>query len=143
MNIWLITDIARKFDMEVFWFEPNPLAQKLLNKKYKDDNKVHIYPHAVSDNNWEMELYLNPKALFDQWASIIEECEEFRGGEKNSLKVKVKRLTDVLKNEILIKHKHIHILKMDIEWSEFSVLNDIINEWLYKDFDKKYESYQK
>jgi hypothetical protein len=51
----------------------------------------------------------------------------------NSVKVKVKKLTNIIKNEILHKHKHIHLLKMDIEWSEFWVLNDIIDEELYKD----------
>jgi hypothetical protein len=38
-------------DMEVYAFEPNPQAIKLLNKKYIDDKKVHIYPNAVSNKN--------------------------------------------------------------------------------------------
>jgi hypothetical protein len=83
MNIWLITDIARKMNMEVYWFEPNPMALKfILNNKYKDDDKVHIYPYAVSNEEWEMDFYSNPKRLFDQWASIIEEFVEIEGGEE-------------------------------------------------------------
>jgi hypothetical protein len=38
-------------DMEVYAFEPNPQAIKLLNKKYVNDEKVHIYPNAVSNKN--------------------------------------------------------------------------------------------
>lgn len=47
-NVWLIIDIARFMDIEVYAFEPNPQAIRLLNKKYRDDKKVHIYPNAVS-----------------------------------------------------------------------------------------------
>ena len=133
MNVWLITDMARKMNMEVYWFEPNPLSIKLFNKKYEKDDKVHIYPFAVSDKEWEMDFYSDPSWLFDQWASIIEEFAEIEwwGRLNNSVKVKVKRLTDVIKNDILPKHKHIHMLKIDIEWAEFWVVNDIIDEGIY------------
>ena len=33
-NIWLITDIAKFMNMEVYAFEPNPQAVKILKKKY-------------------------------------------------------------------------------------------------------------
>ena len=29
-------------------------------------------------------------------------------------------------------HKQIHLLKLDIEWAEFDVINDIIDEWIYE-----------
>lgn len=136
MNVWLITDIARKMNMEVYWFEPNPLSLKLFNKKYINDDKVHIYPCAVSDKEWEMDFYADPQLLFDEWWSIIEEFAKNNhvgGGKREKLiKTKVLRLTDIIKNDILPKHKHIHMLKIDIEWSEFWVVDDIINEWLYK-----------
>ena len=134
MNIWLITDIARKMGMEVYWFEPNPLSIKLFNKKYVRDDKVHIYPCAVSDRNWEISFYSDPQCLFDQWWTIVEECAQTKGVRSlsNSVVVPVKKLTDIIKKDILPKHKHIHLLKLDIEGSEFWVLNDIINDKLYE-----------
>ena len=136
MNVWLITDIARKIWMEVYWFEPNPTALKyILSKKYEKDDKVHIYPYAVSDEEWEFDFYSDTQWLFDQWASIIQEFAEIEGGGRlsNSIKVKVEKLTKIIKNDILPKHKHIHMIKIDIEWAEFWVVNDIIDESLYKD----------
>lgn len=136
MNVWLITDIARKMDMEVYWFEPNPVAISLLNRKYKDDKLVHIYPYAVSNEEWEMNFYYDPKQLFDQWATIVKEQAEIEEGgirKNNSVKVPVKKLTDIIKSDILTKHKKIHLLKIDIEGSEFWVLEDIINQRLYKE----------
>jgi hypothetical protein len=35
--------------MEVFAFEPNKDAINLLHKKYNNDDKVHLYPVAVSN----------------------------------------------------------------------------------------------
>ena len=136
MNVWWVTDIARYMDMEVYWFEPNPSALKyILNKKYEKDDKVHIYPCAVSNEEWEIDFYLDPQWLFDQWATIIKEQAEIEGGGRlnNSIKVPVRKLTDIIKKDILPKHKHIHMLKIDIEGSEFWVVNDLIDEWLYKD----------
>lgn len=133
MNVGLITDIARKMDMEVYWFEPNPTAIRLLNKKYIWDKNVHIYPYAVADKEWEIDFFLDPKWLFDQWATIYKEFAETEWNWRvnNSIKVPIKKLTDIIKKDILPKHKHIHLLKMDIEGAEFWVLNDIIDEWLY------------
>ena len=136
MNVWLITDIARKTDMEVYWFEPNPACVRLLNKKYKNDKLVHIYPCAVSNEEWQMDLIYDHRYLFAQWATIFDECAEIEGVEKkesNVVSVPVRKLTTIIKQDILPKHKHIYLCKIDIEWAEFWVVNDIINEWLYKD----------
>ncbi len=130
-NVWLIIDIARFMDMEVYAFEPNPQAIRLLNKKYIDDGKVHIYPNAVSDKNWKMDFYINETELFDQWATIIEECAEIEWWKNDKVEVDIVRLSEVIKKDILPKYKKIHLLKLDIEWAEFDVVNDIIDEWLY------------
>lgn len=134
MNVWLITDIALKQNMEVYWFEPNPVAIKLLNKKYLWNKKVHIYPYAVSNENSEMNFYSNPQSLFDQWGSIIKEFAENEGGERlnNPIQVQVKKLTNIIKHDILTRHKYIHLLKLDIEWAEFWIIDDIIKEGLYE-----------
>lgn len=130
-NVWSIVDIARFMDMEVYAFEPNPQAIRLLNKKYIDDNKVHIYPNAVSNKNWKKEFYINEIELFDQWATIVEECAWIEWWKNNKVEVNIVRLSEVIKNDILPRHSKIHLLKLDIEWAEFDVINDIIDEWIY------------
>lgn len=131
-NVWLITDIARFMDMEVYAFEPNPQALKLLNKKYIEDKMVHIYPYAVSNKKDKMEFFLSETDLFDQWATIVKECAEIEWWKNEKVKVNIIRLVDIIKTDIIPKHKNIHLLKLDIEWAEFDVINDIIDEWLYK-----------
>ena len=134
-NVWLIIDIARFMDMEVYAFEPNPQAIKLLNKKYVNDEKVHIYPNAVSNNNWKMDFYTNETEIFDQWATIIKECAEIEWWKNDKVEVDIVRLSDIIKDDILQSHKKIHLLKLDIEWAEFDVINDIIDEWLYNNIN--------
>lgn len=130
-NIWLIIDIARFMDMEVYAFEPNPQAIRILNKKYLDDNNVHIYQKAVSNKNWKMDFYLNEMELFDQWATTSKEMAMAEWCNNNKITVDVVRLVEFIKNDILPKHKKVHLLKIDIEWAEFDVIDDIIEEWLH------------
>ena len=131
-NVWLVTDIARFMDMEVYAFEPNPQAITLLNKKYINDRKVHIYPNAVSNKNGKMDFYMDRTEIFDQWATIIKECADIEWWKNDKVEVGILRLSEIIKNDILPKHKKIYLLKLDIEWAEFDVLDDIIDEWLYK-----------
>ena len=131
-NVWLVTDIARFMNMEVYAFEPNPQALRLLNKKYSEDTMVHIYPNAVSNKNWKMDFYSNETELFDQWATIVKECAEIEWWKSDKVQVDIVKLSDIIKRDILPNQKKIHLLKLDIEWAEFDVINDIIDEWLYK-----------
>ena len=131
-NVWLITDIARFMDMEVYAFEPNPQAIRLLNKKYVDDKKVHVYPDAVSNKNWKMDFFISETEMFDQGATIIEECAKIEWWKNDKVEVDIVRLSEVIKNDILPNHKKIHLLKLDIEWAEFDVIDDIIDEWIYQ-----------
>lgn len=132
-NVWLITDIWRFLWYEVYSFEPNPQAVKLLNRKYLNDGKVHLYPNAVSDKDWSMEFFVGDCSLYDVAGSLYSNW--WMNEKKHSYSVKVLRLVDVINKDILSKHKRIHLLKLDIEWSEFEVVNDIIDEWLYNYID--------
>lgn len=129
-NVWLITDIARFSDMEVYAFEPNPQAVRFLNKKYSDDKNVHIIPKAVWNTNWIIDFFVKDWELFDCGATT---CEEMAKNDNHWKKISVEmiKLVDYLK--IIVKeHGYIYLLKLDIEWSEFDVINSIIDEKLYK-----------
>lgn len=131
-NVWLIADIARFMDMEVYAFEPNPQALNLLSKKYLSDDLVHVIPKAVSNDEWKVDFYYNECVLFDLWATIDREMAESENL-VNKISVDVVRLSSYLKKEIISRHWKIRLLKLDVEWVEFDIINDIINEWLYKD----------
>lgn len=128
-NVWLITDIWRFLNWEVYAFEPNPQAVRLLNQKYINDDKVHLYPQAVSNRNWEVTFYVPDNSLYYVAGSLYSDKS---ANNWSNYSVNVVKLTDVIKKDILPKHKKIHLLKLDIEWAEFDVINDIIDEWIYK-----------
>ena len=124
-NVGLITDIGLFQEMEVYAFEPNKAALRLLNKKYANNPKVHLYPVAVSDKNTTLTFYSTEQELFDQGATIISSgaklCKH-----NQSYEVECVRLVNSIKNDILPKHKHIHLLKLDVEGAEFAIMEDII-----------------
>ena len=78
-----------------------------------------------------MDFYINRAEMFDQWATIIKECADIEWWKNDRVEVDIVRLSEIIKNDILPKHKKIYLVKLDIEWAEFDVLNDIIDEWLY------------
>lgn len=131
-NVWMVTDIARFMWMECYIFEPNPQSIFFLRKKYNEDTKVHLYPKAVSNINWKMNMYVDKHDLCDLSGTVVQCSFSEKNKDKNYV-VDIVRLTDVIKNDILKNNKRIHLLKLDIEWAEFDVVEDIINEWLYKD----------
>jgi FkbM family methyltransferase len=130
-NVGLIIDIARFVDMEVYAFEPNKSAFKLLKKKYEGNEKVHLYQKAVSNKTTILKFYNIKTCLYDQSASLIPPLQTT--SQQIQYEVEAIRLVDVLKQEILSKHKKIHLLKLDVEGAEFDIIEDIIKEHIYMD----------
>ncbi|MDR2416138.1 MAG: FkbM family methyltransferase [Candidatus Peribacteria bacterium] len=132
-NVGLITDIALFVGMEVYAFEPNISAFKLLKRKYANTTNVHLYQKAVSDTNEQLTFYVNEKSLYDQGATIVSSGEKFIYEDKNSYLVDSVRLSEVLKKDILSQHKKIHLLKLDVEGAEFAIIEDLIISGVYKE----------
>lgn len=130
-NIWKVIDAARFCNMQVFAFEPNKSAIDLLHKKYNDDPKVYVYPVAVSNKPWNITFYSNQYDTYDEGASIIDQCGQYLSANQE-YKVESVRLVDILNQDILSKHKHIYLLKLDVEWAEFDILEDIIESKIYE-----------
>ncbi len=78
-NTWKVIDLARFCNMEVFAFEPNKDAINLLHKKYNNDDKVHLYPVAVSNKAWNTKFYSNLYDTYDEGASIVEQWGKYCG----------------------------------------------------------------
>ncbi|MDR0651389.1 MAG: FkbM family methyltransferase [Candidatus Peribacteria bacterium] len=128
-NVGLIIDIARFVGMEVYAFEPSKSAFRLLKKKYEGDDKIHLYQKAVSDKFTTVNFYYNEHALYDQSASLIHPMKPTKN--PVSYEVESVRLVEILKNDILSKHKKIHLLKLDVEGAEFAIMEDIIKSDIY------------
>ena len=128
-NIGNLTSIFRRFGAKVFAFEPNPVAFKFLQKRFRYVQDVHLFNEAVSDKNGEMELYfhkLNAKdcITYSQGSSLISTKSNIDAS--NHTTVQVKRLVD-----FLLPMERIDLLKIYIEGSEYAVLKDLIENNLF------------
>ncbi|MDR2415527.1 MAG: FkbM family methyltransferase [Candidatus Peribacteria bacterium] len=102
-----------------------------MKKKYEGNEQIHLYQKAVSDKTALLTFYDDEKILYNQGASIISQATH--QAMDNFYEVEAVRLVDVLKNDILSKHKKIHLLKLDVEGAEFDIMEDLINSDIYID----------
>ena len=103
-----------KFKSNIYGFEPSPKTFHHLKKKFTSQN-ISLFNFGFSRN--ERDAYLVNKKL----GSYIKNSRP--KGNTEYEKVKLKKLSDfILKNNI----KEISLVSMNIEGSEYDVLNDII-----------------
>ena len=107
--------------------EPNTSLYNHLIKIYKNSENIHIYNYAVSDKNEKVKFFTSGNNYVgDQGFTMSYEIGN------NYIEVDSIKFSDFLKNEVLTKHDFIYLIKIDIEGEEFNVLEDLINESIYK-----------
>ncbi len=109
-------DIISKYGCKVFAFDPTPKSISWLKKQHLPNN-FQYFDYGLSAQNGFVELFppKNPNHISH---SIV------RKDHANSpIIVKVKNLTTIMKE---LGHNKIDILKMDIEGSEYEIIDDII-----------------
>jgi len=103
--------ILKEFDCKSYIFEPHPYYFKNLKEKYKNNKNVIVFQYGlggVTEN-----IYLTD----DFESSKL-------SNERTNLEIQIKDITEVMKN--LNIHK-IDLLKLNIEGSEYNLLNRLIN----------------
>lgn len=102
-------------------FDPTPKAIKYVeNHELSGNPRFHFFPIGLSDKNGMEDFYLPVRTDYVS-ASVIKHKSV---NKDHVIKVKMKTLRDIMKE---LGHQQIDILKMDIEGSEFKVVNDMMN----------------
>ena len=112
--------ILQKFNPQSYIFEPSEKYFKILNNTIKKNN-VKIYNFGLSNEN--KQAFLNHKE--DQ--SYIGDNKIIKGE-----KVELKKLSEFVKKENIPK---IDLININIEGSEYEVLDEIINSGLINNID--------
>jgi len=110
--------ITKIHNCHVFCFDPTP---KSINwfKKQKENQCIHFCEYGISEQNEFVEFYL-PKNTDHVSGSVINQRNVDLN---NTVRVEMKALNSIM-NEI--GHKHIDVLKMDIEGAEYNVIKNIL-----------------
>ena len=118
-------DIIEKYKCKIFSFDPTPKSVKWVNKNVSNKN-FNFSPIGISIEKGSSLFYLpkNNKHV----SGSLEKISTVNEGSEVELDF------DTLKNQMeKNNHQKIDLLKMDIEGSEYDVINFILNEKIYID----------
>ena len=108
----------KKFpNSEIIGFEPNPYAFELLKKNIEENELKNVTIHnlGLSDTDGEIDFFIGQNK-----GTLVGSRIKNRGGE-NNLKVQSKKLSN------FIGKKNFDLIKIDVEGSEFQILNDLVD----------------
>lgn len=112
-------DILSSLSAEIFAFDPTPKAIEYVKKHrlYGNEN-FHFEDIGLSDKDETEKFYVTTKDAKDISGSIIQRDELIKEG----IDVEMQCIPTIAAR---FGHKHIDILKMDVEGSEFKVIENL------------------
>lgn len=117
-DISFTKDILNNYDAEVYAFDPTPKSVEFVEKSaVSKSTSFHFCPIGLSDKNEKTMFYLPQNDDYVSGSSVITD-----GKKETAIEVEMKNISTIMSDN---GHRHIDILKMDIEGSEFKV----VDEW--------------
>jgi FkbM family methyltransferase len=113
--------LIESFGCTVYAFDPTPKTKEFLSKK-GTSNRFLFFDYGLYNLNGFIEFYLPPNpdhvsgTTYNRWVD--------KDAEIRPIQVPVKSFSSIVKD---LRHDQIDILKMDIEGSEYVVLDDILS----------------
>ena len=111
--------LIQKFACDVHAFDPTPRAIQYVKTETADNPKYHFQKIGLWDKEDTLEFFVpaNPDHVSHSLVNLQKT--------KDSIKVKVKRLSSLMKEQ---NHQKIDLLKIDIEGAEYKVLESIVED---------------
>ncbi|SEA92472.1 methyltransferase, FkbM family [Prevotella sp. tc2-28] len=104
---------------EIYAYDPTPKAIDFVNKhKLSNNPHFHFFPYGLSDKDEKVKFYLPS----DDFPDISGSAEYYDGLKKVGIDVQMHCLNTIFKKN---GHSHVDILKMDIEGTEFKVIENL------------------
>lgn len=146
-HVWYFSEYCLRLNKDLFIHFFEPVKEFLDEARGRiDHNKIYRNNSAIMNNNWFHHFFVNSEKSMQ--SSIFNNT--FLNPVWIRTKVIIERLDDYIDSR---KIEKINLLKMDIEWSEFDVINNMWDNHLDmidnicieyhildKDFEKKMET---
>lgn len=108
-------ELVDKYEANVYAFDPSPeVVEKMKDEKRE---KLKYFPYGISDRD-EKKTFFKPR-YSDNYTEVF----SYWAHETDTIQFEVYRLESLMKK---FGHTHLDLLKMDVEGTEFSVLEDIL-----------------
>jgi FkbM family methyltransferase len=119
------TKAFRNLGARVIVIEPQPILNKFLRKKFKDDNNVTILWNGVDEKKGELPMFINPTDTCS--ASFLEEWRKKRNYQDTSVSKKI--MVPIITLEELIKRfGRPKVIKLDVEGFEYRAIKGLKTE---------------
>lgn len=110
--------IIEKYDCDVFAFDPTPRSINWI-KTRRLSEKFKFFEFGIADFDGEARFHPHENGK-DVSYSLIEKKKTGQ----NPINIKVHRLKSIME---ILGHKRIDLLKMDIEGTEYEVINEVLS----------------
>lgn len=112
-------EIVDKHNSNIFLFDPTPKSIEWV-KEQKWSNNFNFYEYGLSNIDGYVDFYLPHNDQYVSSSEIVYDGVDTI----NNISVPMKTFSTIISE---LGHTHIDVLKMDIEGSEFLVIDDILN----------------
>ncbi len=112
--------LIQEFQCNVFAFDPTPRSIEWIQKKTLPE-KFHFYDYGIAGKDGTIVFYPPANPNFVSFSSVI------NSSQTTGVELPVFRIKTVMSK---LGHSKIDLLKMDIEGSEYEVIDDLINSGL-------------
>lgn len=116
-------DLIKNYKCNIHGFDPTPKSKKYISE-LNPSRFFTFHDFGISNKTEVVDFYL-PIENNHVSGSLM----KYSGVDlENPIEVKMKKLVDIVN---ILDHKHIDILKMDIEGAEYDVIEDIISSSIF------------
>lgn len=112
-------EIIKNHNCHVFGFDPTPKSVKWVREQNLSE-KFHFYEFGVSNKSGFVDFFLPKKDEYVSGSLVEQENIDLL----KKVRIYVKSIKDIMND---LGHKHIDVIKMDIEGSEYDIIVDILN----------------
>lgn len=133
-NMTFEEQLAKEHDCDVYVFDPSPQGQQTASKPQNIHERIHFFPWWIAGQDGES-VFDAPNeetggcyvisAHDEQWWS--HNSHDARDGSNASERFVCRSISSLVREN---GHTKIDLLKMDIEWFEYEVLEDVFAHWL-------------
>ena len=111
--------VIKNHNCHVFGFDPTPKSIDWIKNQTLPD-KFHFYEFGISNKSGFFDFYLPRNPKYVSGSLVAQENVDVM----NKVSIQMKLLEDITRE---LGHKHIDVLKIDIEGSEYDIIENILN----------------